>query len=119
MNDANRALQAAEALLAKDDRPTALVMIAAARARLFLIDERYADAALAPDRSRLRTADAGLALAADAVRQGVPGSAARLARWRSDARSLQALLARDEPRSLFDPRRLAATLQARLPARTS
>ena len=108
MADVRRAVAAAETLAARGDRPAAVVMVQAARARLFLVDERYAGPALKPERDRLRAADRALAGIAEALRRDAPDARARLARWRDDARPLEQALARQAPRSLFDPRRLAA-----------
>ncbi|HEX5377494.1 MAG TPA: hypothetical protein VFW47_02930 [Phenylobacterium sp.] len=119
MADARRAAQAAEALDARGDRPSAVVMVQAARARLFFVDERYADPTLAADRDRLRAADGALAAIAQALRDGTPDAARRLARWRSDSRRLEAALARHQARSLFDSRRLAAATDGGLPRRPS
>jgi len=113
MSDARRALAAAEALAAQGDRPAALVMVAAARARLFLIDERYA--ALPRERRALRAADTRLAAIAQALREDRPDARADLARWSADSGKLQAVLTRREARSLFDPNHLAAVLRRRLP----
>lgn len=117
MSDTRRALAAAEALAARGDRPAAVVMVAAARARLFLIDERYA--ARPGDRRRLRAADTRLAGIAQALREGQPDARQELARWTSDSRELEAILTRREARSLFDPNHLAAALGRRLPGRAS
>lgn len=120
--DARRAAAAAEASLAgpapNPDRATAALMIAAARARLFLIDERYAG--LPAPVARLRAADAELAGLQAQARRGDPAEAAAgLARWRERSRSLEAALAARQPASLFDPRRLRAATNGRLPRKTS
>jgi hypothetical protein len=119
MDDARRALAAAGALVDRGDRPAAATLVAAARARLFLIDERYAGPALAADRERLRAADRGLGEIAELVRSGAPEARARLSAWRAQSPVLEANLARDEARSLFDRRRLAAAVQGRLPGKAS
>lgn len=108
MADTRRAADAAEALAVRGDRPAAVVMVQAARARLFLVDERYAAPALKPERDRLRAADHALAEIAEALRRDAPDARARLTRWRDETRPLERALARQAPRSLFDPRRLAA-----------
>lgn len=115
MSDARRAAAAAETLAARGDRPAAVVMVQAARARLFLVDERYATPALKPQRDRLRAADRELAEIAEALRRDAPDARVRLARWGAEARPLEQALARDTARSLFDPRRLAAATDGRLP----
>ena len=117
MSDARRALAAADALAARGDHPAAGVMVAAARARLGLIDERYA--ALPRDRHRLRAADAGLAGIAQALREDRPDARANLAKWSADSAKLEASLTRREASSLFDPNHLAAATGHRLPGRAS
>lgn len=117
MSDARRAIAAAQALAARGDAPAAGVMVAAARARLFLIDERYA--ALPRPRRALRAADARLGALAQALREGRPDAAAGLAQWSADSVKLEAALARREGRSLFDPNHLAAALGRRLPREPS
>jgi hypothetical protein len=115
MSDVRRAVDAAQALAAQGDRPAAVAMAQAARARLFLIDERYAGPALAPERERLRAADRSLREIAEGLRHDAPDAAARLARWREETFPLERILARQTARSLLDPRRLAATADGRLP----
>ena len=117
MADARRAIVAADALAARGDRPAAAVMIAAARARLGLIDERYA--ALPRERRRLRAADSRLAAVAQSVREDRPSARQDLARWSADSVKLEAALARREARSLFDPNHLGAATGRRLPGRAS
>lgn len=113
MDDARRALAAADHAIATDDRPTAVLMIAAARARLGLIDERYR--ALPAELARLRAADAQLAALQQAVREDRPDARATLAAWTRNARKLEAALAAREARSLFNPDRLRAAANRRLP----
>jgi hypothetical protein len=117
LSDARRALAAARAELARGDRPTAVVMIASARARLGLIDERYA--ALPAEQARLRAADSGLADLQAAVRAGRPDADARLSRWLEESRELEAALRARASRSLFNPVRLSQAANRRLPARAS
>jgi hypothetical protein len=119
MEDARRAVDAAARLAASGDRASAVVMVQAARARLFLIDERYADPVLARERGRLRAADRRLGDLAEALRRDAPDATAGLARWTMDSETLEAALDRRQPRSLFDPRRLAAATDGRLPRRPS
>ncbi|MBU1514416.1 MAG: hypothetical protein KKA25_10000 [Alphaproteobacteria bacterium] len=116
LDDARRALTAAEAV-AHDDRPTAVLMIAAARARLFLIDERYA--AQPRQIARLRAADADLAALQTQVRDGRPDAARGLARWRAASADLEAALGAGRGASLFDPRALRRATNRRLPPKTS
>ena len=72
LDDARRAVAAARAALAQGDRPTAALMVGAARSQLGLIYERYDAPALAADRDRLSRADQDLAAIAAAIRAGDP-----------------------------------------------
>lgn len=114
-SDARRALTAAQALAARGDRPAAVLMVAGARARLGLIDERYAAPGLAALRARLRAADRELAAIAEALRESRPRAGADIARWLAAARPLEADLARRERDSLFDSRHLRVAAGRRLP----
>jgi hypothetical protein len=115
MADARRALAAARGEQAAGDAPAAVVMVAAARSRLGLIDERYADPALARERAAIRAADRRLADLQERLRAKDPAAAAGLAGWASDSRVLEADLAAKEPASLFNPARLTQALRRRLP----
>ena len=115
--DAARALAAARAELARNDRPAAVLMIAAARARLGLIDERYAG--LAAERARLRAADAGLSALQAAVREARPDADGGLARAAAGLPALEAALQARQARSLFNPARLSQARNRRLPAKPS
>jgi hypothetical protein len=115
MADARRAMATAKAEAELGDAPTAVVMVASARSRLGLIDERYADPALAGERQAIRAADRRLAAAQDALRARDPQASAELARWLDDSRALEADLAAREPASLFNPARLTQALRRRLP----
>lgn len=105
MEDARRALAAAQTA---PDPATAAAMVAAARARLGLINERYAARALAAERRALRAADRTLADLAQAIRLRAPDSQARLRRAVRDSHALEARLHHREAESLFDFNRLAA-----------
>jgi len=117
LDDARRAVGAAEVAATAGDKPTAVLMIAAARARLGLIDERYKG--LTGETARLRAADAELAALQAAVREGRPDAPAALAAWRAGSRKLAAALAARERRSLFNPARLRAAANRRLPPQPS
>ncbi len=119
VDDAHRALDAARTLAARGDRPGADAMIQAARARLFLLDERYADPALAPDRARLRETDQALLALREAARAGAPDTDRGLADAAAGLTPLKAALVRHEGRSLFDAGRLTAVFEGRLPRRPS
>lgn len=112
MADTRRALAAGQASLAKGDPATALMMLAAARARLGLIDERFADHAA--ERGRLRRADAQLAGLQQAIRERRPQAAAGLADWLARSSALEARLAAREPASLFNRDRLQQSAKRRL-----
>ena len=115
MSDTRRALAAARAEIAQGDRPTAVLMLAAARARLGLIDERLAGPQFDPLRSQLRAASARLTAAQDALRQGQDPPDRELAQWLADSRLLEPKLVAAEPSSLFNPKRLQAAAKRRLP----
>ena len=117
MTDARLAVTAAGAALAQGDRPTANLMIAAARTQLGLIDERYG--AFPDDRARLRRADADLASLQAAIRERRPDAAAQLAGSTGGLTALETRLARREPASLFNPKQLARAANRRLPPRAS
>lgn len=112
LDDARRA--AAAAASAPDDS-TRLLMIAGARARLGLIDERFAGPRFSAERQALRAADAELAAIAAAVRSGRRNVPQRLAEWPESLRPLALKLSRREGRSLFDPKTLRAAVEGRLP----
>ena len=114
LEDARRALRAGRALLAQGDRPSAILMLASARARLGLIDERFAGAPGV--QRRLRAADARLAALQARVRAGRPDAERAIDKWFKDSRSLEAALAARAPASLFATSRLAMLGKRRLPA---
>lgn len=116
LDDADRAAAAAAAA---PDPATRLLMIAGARARLGLIDERFAGPSFDAERHALRSADADLAAIAEAVRSGRADAPARLAAWRKRLPPLALQLSRHEGRSLFDPKTLRAAVEGRLLERTS
>jgi hypothetical protein len=115
MSDARRAIRAAQKQVAASDAATATVMVASARSRLGLIDERYGAPSLADDRTALRAADRKLADAQTALRERRPDAQRRLAAWLADAGRLETELEAAETKSLFNPARLAQALKRRLP----
>ena len=115
MADARRALAAARAEAAAGDAATAVVMAASARARLGLVDERFAAPSLAKARRDLRAADAGLAAIQTALRARRPDAPALMDAWLARSHPLEAELSAKAPASLFDPARLAAAAKRRLP----
>jgi len=115
MADARRALKAAEGAAAAGDDATAVLMVASARSRLGLIDERFADPSLAGPRARLRAASRRLEEAQAALHDRRPEGRAELAAWLAGSRRLEAELAARQSASLFDPARLAQAAKRRLP----
>jgi hypothetical protein len=108
IEDARRAARTGLASQARGDTATAVVMVQAARSRLGLVFERYDGPDLAAQRAVLLAADRDLSDVLARLRDGDPRATARLRAWldRSDAWSRDLVAA--EPRSLFDPGRLAA-----------
>ncbi|MFC3068372.1 hypothetical protein [Phenylobacterium soli] len=115
LEDARRAVRAAEGEIGSGDAPGAVLMLAAARTRLGQIDERFAGDRLAAVRAAIRRQDDRLAAAQEAVRQGRADARAGLEAWLSDSVRLEAVLRAKAPRSLFDPRRLTQAFRRRLP----
>jgi len=116
MADARRALAAAQRSADAGDGATATMMIASARSRLGLIDERFQGPDLAKTRAGLRAADARLAQAQTALHDHRPDASAQIAAWLAGSKPLEAGLAARQSASLFDPARLAAAMKRRLPA---
>ncbi len=111
LGDAISGVIAADGALEYGDRATALVMVAAARTRLGRLDERFAG--LPRSLAGLRRANAGLARLEARIRARDPRARGAINTWIRSAEALSLTLRRDEPRSLFNHRRLAA--QAPLP----
>jgi len=111
MAEARRAAHAADLALQRRDPETAVLMIGSARTELGLINERYDAPELAPTRAALRAADLELAAVAEAIRRRDQRPAtppeALMAVWFEGATALEARLVREEPKSLFNPARLA------------
>lgn len=110
MSDVRRALKAANAALGRRDLPTARVMVAAARSGLGVVAERYEAPALKPEAAAIAAAAAGLGRLQNDL--AAPGAARALAAWTPRLTALEARLKRKEAQSLFNPRRLAASLKA-------
>jgi len=115
LTDARRAIRAAEGEIAAGDASAAILMVASARTRLGLIDERFAGPALAASREEIRAADRRLAQAQDALRAHSPQARTGLEAWLADSRALETHLAARSPASLFDPQRLTEAARRRLP----
>ena len=107
VEDARRAVRAAQMALARHDAATAGLMVQGARWRLGLINERYDLPASADVRDALGAADLDLYAALGAVRSGDPKGGERLGLWLARSKAWGAAVEREEPRSLFDARRLA------------
>ncbi len=104
--DARRAVRAALAALAHHDKPSAAVMLEAARAQLGALAERYPAEATPAARTALSVADLDLAADLADLRAGRP-VADRLADWLGRSGDWADRLVRDEPRSLYSPEVLA------------
>jgi hypothetical protein len=115
MSDARRALKAAQVRAAAGDSATAVLMVASARSRLGLIDERFADPALAKPRAHLRATDRRLDEAQEALRQHLPEAQAKLTAWLEGSPRLEQELKARQKASLFDPAHLAQAAKRRLP----
>lgn len=106
--DADQSLEAAAALSARGDNAAAQAMVRAARARLFLIDERQGDRRA---RARLRAFDQTLSRAV--TPQAMTAARTEL------VHALTPAIEKGVPSSLFNPNRLAAGADSALPHRPS
>ena len=106
--NAVRAVSVAAEALDRGDRPTAIVMIEAARQQLGLVNERYDAPDAAPSRAALGTASADLAASLSAIRSGDANANVRLTAWLAQEPAWRRTVIAQEPGSLFDPHRLAA-----------
>ncbi|MDB5678610.1 hypothetical protein [Sphingomonas bacterium] len=106
--DTTAAMRAASDALDLGDKPTARLLIGAARMRLGNIDERYDLPAVERDRPAIATADRQLLALQLALDRG-DDIAPRLAAWRFPP-ALATRLRRDAPRSLYDPAVLAGSI---------
>jgi len=111
MSSAIHAAFAADRAVQRGDSATALTLFAAARVELGRVDERFAG--LPRSQAALRKTSARLAAVEALVRAGDPAARPALARWWRGMDPLMKLIRREESRSLFNHRRLAA--QAPLP----
>ena len=112
VEDARRAVRAAQAALARGDRPAAALMVEAARSRLGLVNERYAGPELEPERRSLAGADRNLSDILSRIRAGDPGASRGLDAWLARSNDWSAALQRRARLSLYDAarlRRLAVT----------
>jgi hypothetical protein len=119
--DARRSVAAAAQTLDRGDRAAADSLIAAARARLGLIDERFIG--LPKARVQLRDADRRLAQARELARQNPAAARAALETWLRELPRLETALTTYEAASLFNPKRLETAQKTgtnrRLPRRPS
>jgi len=115
MSDARRALGAAQGRAAAGDNATATIMIASARSRLGLIDERFADPTLAKARDDLRASDRRLADIQRALHDDAPDARSKLSNWLRDSGQLEAVLVAKQNASLFNPTKLVIATKRRLP----
>ena len=106
VEEARRALRTAIAAQGRGDTATAVLMIDTARWRLGLINERFQARGAADARVALATADLDLAADQSAVRGGDVRAGTSLGLWLARSVAWAALLRREEPISLYDPRRL-------------
>jgi len=113
VEDARRAVRAAARSLDRRDPATAVVMLQAARAALGQLAERYPGPSLAAPRDGVVVADLDLAALIAAVRASSPDVSGRLAAWLARSGAWAAPLIGDAPRSLYEPRTLAAEEAAR------
>ncbi|HEV2608554.1 MAG TPA: hypothetical protein VGT79_11300 [Xanthomonadaceae bacterium] len=109
LSDTRAAMQATQFALDAHDRTTARLTLASARSALGMIDERYPTPALARDRQLLRDADLELAAIQDAVDAGNSDVPLRIVAWLAKMPRWVVPLERDEPISLFNTERLAAS----------
>lgn len=110
-DDAARAVKAARGALTRGDDQTALAVIEAGRAMLFLIDERYAAPSLRSERSLVRTASLDLSSAEGAIRRKADARP-MLDLWLDRYPAWRAQLQGAERRSLYDRAVLAAAIGA-------
>jgi hypothetical protein len=110
IDDSRRAIASAVFAWSAGDRPAARLMVAAARSRLGLINERFDGPALAGDRQRLVAADLELLAIEQAMDRNQGDISARLAAWQAGVPGWAAPLRRNEPRSLFNPSNLTHLL---------
>jgi hypothetical protein len=108
LDNAVRAVRVAASALARDDKPTAILLLEAARSQLGLVNERYDAASLARSRSLLAAASVDLASDIAGIRAGRPGADGRIAAWLAEEPGWSAVVTAQESQSLFNPARLAA-----------
>ena len=113
LDNAVRAVRVAAIALGRNDKPTAILMLEAARSQLGLVYERYEAADLAKPRALLTGASADLAADIAAIRGARTDADGRLAAWLAEEPGWSRAVAAQEGASLFDPARLAAAAPTR------
>ncbi|MFI4976316.1 MAG: hypothetical protein ACHP84_17405 [Caulobacterales bacterium] len=113
IDDASRAVRAAQAALQHHDAASADLMAAAALSRLEDVAERYPGDTLAPARADLAVAALDLKAARAAIRAGDPGAADRLSLWIVRSRTWAPRVEALADISLFDRGRLAQAARPR------
>ena len=108
LDNAVRAVRVAATALGKGDKPTAIMMLEAARSQLGLVNERYDAASLARSRALLAAASVDLASDIAAIRAGRLGAEGRIAAWLAEEPGWSTVVTAQESGSLFNPARLAA-----------
>ena len=117
LGEVRRALKAALAALARRDSAAAALMVASARSQLGDINERYAGPDLVNEREQLRVASDELAAAETDARAGRWGASEDLTLWLAAEPAWAGAITAAEPKSLYDPARLAAAARAYVPGR--
>jgi hypothetical protein len=108
VDTARRAVRTGGLALDRKDPATAAFMVQAARSQLGLINERFDQPVSSRPRAALKAADLDLAAIIAAIRAGDPRGRERLAVWLVQSETWVRTVEADEPRSLFNPARLAA-----------
>lgn len=111
MEDARRALAAAQRLLQSGDGTTAALMLAAARSALGAIDERFAGLDFVAEREALRRAASELGEVRELARTDPRAAHAALLGWPQRLADLQTRLRPEEARSLYAPEVLARAMR--------
>jgi len=106
LDNSRRAANAAVGALDRKDWDTAAFLAEAARSPLGLIYERFDQPSADAARAALHASDLELAADADAIRAHDPRSRERLIAWLAESRAWAQIIAREEPGSLFNPKRL-------------
>jgi hypothetical protein len=106
IDNARRATRASLGALERGDADTAAFLAEAARSPLGLIYERYDQPNANASRAALHAADLELAAAAEAIRDHDAHARDRLIAWLAESERWSKTVEREEPGSLFNPKRL-------------